>query len=97
MKTQISILFLLITVTLSAQHTESSGKQIFEKHCSKCHGKTGTRGLFGAKNLQISILDDQKLLQIIISGKRIMPSWRKRLSAEEIQIVMGYVKTLRKI
>jgi cytochrome c6 len=73
-----------------------SGKAIFEDKCAKCHGDDGTKGKFGAKNLQKSRLADEDLLKIVSEGKNFMPSWKKRLSAPELQQVTDYVKTLRK-
>ncbi|HEY9048889.1 MAG TPA: cytochrome c, partial [Ohtaekwangia sp.] len=71
------------------------GRKVYEQHCVRCHGKDGTRGQFGAKNLQISILSDVELQTIIRNGKRIMPSWKKKLSAEQITLVTDYIKSLR--
>ncbi len=71
------------------------GKAIFEDKCAHCHGKDGTKGLLGAKNLQISHLPDAELLQVVTKGRRIMPAWGKRLSAQELQQVVSYVKQLR--
>jgi mono/diheme cytochrome c family protein len=73
-----------------------SGKQLFEKKCAKCHGKDGTKGLFGAKNLPASKLTDPELFSIICNGKKIMPSWQKKLSMDEISAVIEYIKTMRK-
>jgi mono/diheme cytochrome c family protein len=71
------------------------GKAIFEDKCARCHGRDGTKGLLGAKNLQISHLPDAELLQVVTKGRRIMPAWGKRLSAQELQQVVSYVKQLR--
>jgi mono/diheme cytochrome c family protein len=73
-----------------------SGRQLFEKKCAKCHGKDGTKGLFGAKNLPASKLTDSELFNIIGNGKKIMPSWQKKLSMDEIGAVIEYIKTMRK-
>ncbi len=76
--------------------TVSTGKLLFEKHCSKCHGLDGAKGRFGAKNLQKSILTDEQYLSIIQKGKGIMPSWKKKLTSGQISDIIIYIKTLKK-
>lgn len=72
------------------------GKVIFENKCARCHGNDGTKGLLGAKNLQASHLPDAELLQVVTKGRRIMPAWGNRLSSQELQQVVHYVKQLRR-
>jgi cytochrome c6 len=96
------ILSFIITLQCSFTYlpgivTDSNkGKEIFESKCAKCHGADGTKGKWGAKNLMVSKLSDSDMKAIIISGKRIMPAWGKRLTEDEMLSVIDYVKTLRK-
>lgn len=96
----ISVILLLALAVVSstiAQVPDSlSGKTLFENKCARCHGADGTRGIFGAKDLRASRITDEEMISIITNGKRIMPSWKKRLTPEQIRTVAGYVKTLRK-
>lgn len=80
----------------SAQEIPKNGKELFEGKCARCHGKDGTKGRFGAKNLQLSVLNDAMLFQIISEGKSFMPSWKKKFTAIQIKMIMDYIKTLRK-
>lgn len=73
-----------------------TGQELFEKHCKQCHGKDGTRGLFGAKNLQTSLLADDALYIAVAKGRKIMPAWEKKMDSAELELVIAYVKTLRK-
>lgn len=72
------------------------GKPVFEKKCQRCHGSDGTKGMFGAKDLQASRLNDTELFTVISEGRRIMPSWKRTLTQEQINAVIVYVKSLRK-
>ena len=72
-----------------------SGKALFEENCAKCHGADGTRGRFGAANLRKSVMPDEAIIQRIENGKSFMPSFKKRLTPDEIREIAGYVKTLR--
>ena len=71
------------------------GKAIFEKQCTRCHGKDGTKGAFGAKNLQKSILEDNAIALLIQNGKKAMPPFKKKLNSDEIKSVTDYVKEFR--
>lgn len=76
--------------------TAKTGQELYQKHCKQCHGKDGTRGLFGAKNLRTSQLDDDALYVTISKGRKIMPAWEKKMDTAELALVIAYVKTLRK-
>jgi len=85
---------------LSAFHQQDPhqeiGERLFRKKCAFCHGKSGTKGLFGAKNLQKSNLNDQEYFNTISNGKNAMPSWKTKLTTEQINQIITYIKTLRK-
>lgn len=91
-------LMFLSTLTASPGQKTSlpDGRTIFENKCARCHGHDGTKGLLGAKNLQISRLPDAELLRVVTNGRKIMPAWGKRLSGQELQLVVNYVKQLRR-
>ncbi len=80
----------------STDATSSYGQSLFETHCTKCHGLDGTRGRYGAKNLQKSILTDEQYLKIIQKGKGMMPSWEKKLNTSQITEIIHYIKQLKK-
>ncbi len=87
---------LFISLSARAQKPEKTGKEIFESRCAKCHGKDGTKGLWGAINLKGSQISDNERITTISKGRRIMPSWKGRLTEKEIKSVAEYVKTLKK-
>jgi mono/diheme cytochrome c family protein len=91
-----TIYILFSFILFAAFSSEDKGQVLFVKNCAKCHGKDGAKGLFGAKNLQRSVLSSSEYFSIISDGKRFMPSWRKKLSAEDINLVIAYIQTLRK-
>lgn len=90
------IISLLFAFSIAQGRGSVSGKAIFEDKCAKCHGVDGTKGRWGAKNLQKSMLSDADLLKVVTEGKNIMPSWKKRLSEVELRQVTVYVKGLRR-
>jgi mono/diheme cytochrome c family protein len=79
---------------------KNPGESIFHEHCARCHGPDGRSQTFIGKKWNIPDLhsdDVQKLkieerIEIITHGKKRMPAHEKKLSAEEIRLVEGYVR-----
>lgn len=94
--TGIYFLFFCITVCSFRGTQHVAGQELYGKYCTPCHGTDGTKGKFGAKDLQKSKLADADLIRIITEGRRWMPSWKKKLSPDQIAEVMDFIKTLRK-
>jgi mono/diheme cytochrome c family protein len=93
--TRAALLFSIIFFTAAAFKDITTGQDLYTRNCIHCHGTDGTKGFFGAKNLKTSILPDSAIFLQVQNGKKIMPSFRKRLSADEIKQVLLYVKSLR--
>jgi len=83
----------------------ADGKIVFEENCVKCHGDDGRartwRGwMFFAEDLSDAEWqdrhDDEALLRALRRGPGAMPSYEKRLSEEQQQAVVAYVRTLRR-
>lgn len=95
----LSILFLTLVALAGAsfaKQPETGGKELYEKYCQRCHGMVGTRHLFGAKDLQKSTMEEGAVLIILQNGKRTMPSYKKKLSAGDLEKVKNYVLLLRR-
>jgi bifunctional autolysin len=77
---------------------------IWPKKCAKCHGKTGTGKIQNAPDLTSSKTkskSDAQLLKIISNGVKAeneddddMPSWKGKLTDDEIKAAVKYVKGL---
>ena len=80
------------------------GKNLYVKNCAGCHGAEGKGDgyrLLGPDPANLTSLStkrksDPALLKTIHEGKPNMPSWKIRLSEEESQDVLAYVRTLAK-
>lgn len=79
----------------SYQQAELSGKEIYEKNCVRCHGVTGSKGTFGARDFKMSSSSDSVMVNMITNGRRLMPSFKKKLCPAQIIKVKEYVKVLR--
>lgn len=88
-----------------ASTDQVSGKELFEKNCAKCHGSDGEAKTFRgkithARNLTTadfqSNTTDEQIADAIRTGPKAMPSFEKKLTADEINLLVQYVRTLKK-
>ena len=85
----------------SAQAGGMDAAALFAKHCAKCHGKDGRAKTFRgrlsrARDLtnaewQARVSDDA-LSTSIADGRGSMPSFKKKLSADEINSLVAHVR-----
>jgi mono/diheme cytochrome c family protein len=82
---------------LATQTPAEQGASLYTMHCAQCHGEDGKLGSSGAKDLSVSKLSDDKILQIIKNGKGAMPSMKALLETDtNIQLVLRHIKALRR-
>src|SRR4030095_741460 len=78
------------------------GENIFRAKCAVCHGVDGAGDTANGKKLkvpdlrsnEVQSLTDEELIQVVTDGKKDMPPLGKKYSAERIQQVITYVRTL---
>lgn len=83
---------------------QDSGKATFEDNCSVCHGEDGSGDTPIGMSLMIPDLrsddvqkhTDAELIAIVTNGMDPMPSFKDKLSADEIKGVVAYVRVLGK-
>jgi mono/diheme cytochrome c family protein len=79
---------------------------LFGRHCATCHGKDGRAKTFKAKfNHARDLTDadwqaqasDERLFNSITAGRgKKMPAFAKKLSKEQIESLVAYVRSLKK-
>jgi mono/diheme cytochrome c family protein len=81
------------------------GAALFKQHCSKCHGSDGHAKTFrgrltGARNLTNADwqakTSDEHIFNVISTGRGKMPSFGKKLSEEEMNSLVAFVRGLKK-
>lgn len=96
---------LLLLASLPAV-AETDGKQLYQQHCAKCHGDNGRantlRGwLSFAQNLSKAKWQDRtsddEIIAAIQQGPGAMPAYADKLSADEQQALVQYVRGLRQL
>ena len=73
----------------------ATGKALFQQNCAVCHGKNGKLGLNGARDLTKSNLTALGRVYIVTNGLGKMPTFKGRLTEQEIEQVVAYSLTLR--
>jgi len=88
--------------TRAANVRSRSGENIFRAKCAVCHGVDGSGRTPNGKKLkvpdlrsdEVQKLPDDELLDIIMNGKGYMPPFEKKVSADQLQQVIIYVRSL---
>jgi len=82
----------------------SIGKSLYAKHCKSCHGKTGEGdgtkaddvegdlGDFSSKEFQVQ--SDGALFYKSYIGRSDMPNYEKKMTEEDMWILVHYVRSL---
>ncbi len=82
-----------------------NAEQLYEKQCASCHGKDGRaktiKGKFKhARNLTDAEwqekVSDERIFNSINNGKEKMPAYGKKLSQEQIEALVTYVRAFKK-
>ncbi|MBD0401088.1 cytochrome c [Flammeovirga sp. EKP202] len=85
------------TTIQTADGNVLSGKDLFTKKCSQCHGIDGDAQRSNAPKLSESKLNDAEIEHLVRNGKGIMFSFsEKDISNEELKAITKYAKSLRK-
>lgn len=67
----------------------NDGKSLYEANCALCHGGDGKLGASGAKDLSISMLDNEGIKEIILHGQGAMPA--AQVNEEQAAAIAEYV------
>ena len=82
-----------------------SAAELYSKNCATCHGKDGRAKTFKGKLKHTRDLtdpewqdkaSDERIFNSIMNGKGKMPVFGKKLSEQEINALVTYVRALRK-
>jgi mono/diheme cytochrome c family protein len=85
--------------------TTPDGAQLYAKHCAACHGNDGRAKTIKGKLKHARNLTDgewqekvseERIFNSIMNGKGKMPAYAKKLSQEQIESLVTYVRALKK-
>jgi mono/diheme cytochrome c family protein len=105
MKTTITVvLLLLMALAASAVAQNAPAKDLFVSKCAICHGADGSAKTTMGKNLKIRDFhspevqkqSDADLKAMITNGKGKMPAFKNKLTGEQIDQLVAYIRELPK-
>ena len=89
----------------ASRSSARSAAELYTKYCASCHGKDGRAKTVKARfNHARDLTDpvwqdraaDERLFNTIMKGKEKMPGFSKKLSEQEIESLVSYVRGLKK-
>jgi mono/diheme cytochrome c family protein len=89
----------------SSALVQNTAKALFDKSCAKCHGKDGRAKTFrgkltGAQNFTDKSWQesnrDEDMIETIENGRGKMPSYKNKLTLEQIQSLVVYIRKFKK-
>lgn len=98
----LAVLFLLLAnADVLARDT---AKSLYQTKCAMCHGADGKGDTPAGKAMkahdfhspEIIKMSDAELIAITTEGKERMPGYGSKLSAQEIEALVAYIRTLQK-
>ena len=86
-----------------ASQAQTSGEALYVAKCQMCHGSKGAAETPVAKNLKIKPAGDAEMKKLsaaqmtesVTNGKNRMPSFKGKLSDEQIKEVVAYFRSLK--
>ena len=94
----------LAASSISAAFAQSSGADTYKVKCQMCHGPDGLGNTPAGKAAKIvsfkdpSVVNasDADLIAIVKNGKNKMPPFKDKLTDDQIESVITYIRTLQK-
>ncbi len=97
------VLVFAMVISTSA-FAADSGADLFKAKCAGCHGPTGGADTAMGKSMHIKDLgsadvqskSDAQLTEIITKGQKPMPAYEGKLTGDQINDLVKYIRSLRK-
>jgi mono/diheme cytochrome c family protein len=108
MRTPLAVAVLIVVLASQALASDmANGKKVYADKCLKCHGEKGKGDGPEAADLEKKPADytdkakmgkftDEDLKKVTREGKKPMAAFGKKLTAKEIEDVIGYIRTFAK-
>jgi mono/diheme cytochrome c family protein len=88
----------------SSARAQADAPGLFKSKCAACHGTDGTAATAAGKSMNIRDFHspdvqkqtDAQLTEIISAGKGAMPSYKGKLTDDQVKQLVGYIRDLAK-
>jgi mono/diheme cytochrome c family protein len=99
MKVLVSLMALSLVLALAVPAVAEDAAALYKSKCQVCHGPDGKGSAagqkLGAKAFSESKASDKELFEITKNGKGKMPKFDGKLTDEQINELVKYIKTLK--
>ena len=103
-KIPLLVLALLIAAPSAFAGGSPDGAALYKSKCAMCHGADGAGQTPMGKNMKLRDLrsadvqkqTDAELAKWIADGKGKMPAYKSKMSADEINALVAFIRTLKK-
>lgn len=99
MKVIISLMAFSLVLVLAVPAVAEDGAALYKSKCQACHGPDGKGSAagqkMGAKPFSEVKESDKELVEITRNGKGKMPAYKDKLTDEQINEIVKYVRTLK--
>jgi cytochrome c6 len=103
-KLTLIVLVLFVVAFAPAWSLAQDGAATFKGKCAMCHGADGSGKTmmgekFGIRDLRSADVQkqtDAQLVEIVTKGKEKMPAYDGKLTKEQIEQVVAFIRTLKK-
>jgi cytochrome c551 len=107
MKTVVRIFLVVLVVALALSTTTfaaDGGADVYKSKCASCHGPDGKGETAMGKNLKLKDLaspdvqkqSDADLTTVLEKGKKPMPGYEGKLTKDQINDLLKYIRALKK-
>jgi cytochrome c6 len=107
MKNLIRVLMAVLTFALLSAISSlavDTGADLYKTKCASCHGASGAGDTTIGKNLKLKDMgsaevqkqSDAEFTTVIEKGKKPMPAYEGKLTKDQIQDLVKYMRTLKK-
>jgi len=99
-----SLVIAIFALIFSTYTFADTGADLFKAKCAACHGASGAGDTTMGKNLKLRDMgsadvqkqSDDELATIITKGKGKMPAYDGKLTKEQVNELVKYIRTLKK-
>ena len=104
MKRKAAILIAIFTLTTAGLYAAADGAALYKAKCASCHSADGSGSSAMGKSMKLRDLGsadvqkqtDKELATITADGKGKMPAYKAKMTAEETNAVVAFIRTLKK-
>ena len=99
---RVTLLVLSIALVFTAWAPAETGADLYKGKCALCHGPDGKGSAVGKKlgareltSAEVQKQSDADLTTIVTKGKNKMPAYDGKLTKEQIDSLVKYIRTLK--